>query len=148
VDLLRIGEGGGGAGGCVGAHGSGGSQNRRPRTRLRKKKKTPDTEADRLSRDEEEAQIRRAPAELVAGSPRRARHIFVRPMCPRGKYLLVYLFCVSSTTGWWRSWLARRSHSYSRVILRSRVRASLTPRLANVMMKYSCDTWVVTISHL
>ena len=28
--------------------------------------------------------------------------------------------------GWWRSWLARRSHSY-RVILRSRVRASLTP---------------------
>ena len=30
--------------------------------------------------------------------------------------------------GWWRSWLARRSHSFW-VILRSRVRASLTPLL-------------------
>ncbi|CAD5176030.1 unnamed protein product [Musa acuminata subsp. malaccensis] len=28
--------------------------------------------------------------------------------------------------GWWRSWLPRRSHSIW-VILRSRVRASLTP---------------------
>jgi hypothetical protein len=55
------------------------------------KPKTPDTEADRLSRDEEEAQIRRAPAELVAGSPRRARHIFVRPMCPRRIHIDLYI---------------------------------------------------------
>ena len=41
---------------------------------------------------------------------------------------IIIRFCsCRNKQGWWRSWLARRSHSFW-VILRSRVRASLTPK--------------------
>lgn len=42
-----------------------------------------------------------------------------------------YFLFRNEQSGWWRSWLARRSHSFW-VILRSRVRASLTPFLWTV----------------
>jgi hypothetical protein len=59
---------------------------------------TPDTEADRLSRDEEEAQIRRAPAELVADILQIApvvRDTFSCAPCVQGGYILtcIFVFC-------------------------------------------------------